>query len=53
MIMIIITIMMIMIKSTNDDNGDGFYDDGDDIHAKSGRYLRYISAIFFGFSAKF
>ena len=23
------------------------------IHAKSGRYLRYISAIFFGFSAKF
>ena len=24
-----------------------------DIHAKSGRYLRYISAIFFGFSAKF
>ena len=25
----------------------------DFIHAKSGRYLRYISAIFFGFSAKF
>ena len=24
-----------------------------DIHAKSGRYLRYISAIFLGFSAKF
>ena len=24
----------------------------DRIHAKSGRYLRYISAIFFGFSAK-
>ena len=23
------------------------------IHAKSGRYLRYISAIFFGFFAKF
>ena len=23
------------------------------IHAKSGRLLRYISAIFFGFSAKF
>ena len=23
------------------------------IHAKSGRYLRYISANFFGFSAKF
>ena len=26
---------------------------GSGIHAKSGRYLRYISAIFFGFSAKF
>ena len=26
---------------------------GETIHAKSERYLRYISAIFFGFSAKF
>ena len=33
-----------------DDDGDVL---GDGIHAKSGRYLRYISAIFFGFSAKF
>ena len=29
------------------------YSGGGGIHAKSGRYLRYISAIFFGFSAKF
>ena len=31
-------------------HGDGSCDS---IHAKSGRYLRYISANFFGFSAKF
>ena len=34
------------------DNGRS-YADSSCIHAKSGKYLRYISAIFFGFSAKF
>ena len=32
---------------------DSCEEDGDGIHAKSGRYLRYISEFFFGFSAKF